>query len=106
MRIREAIEKDFDAIWPIFHEIVVAGETYAYAQDTTKDEALNIWLTAPRKTYVYEDEGEVLGTYYIKTNQAGPGSHVCNCGYIVSSKARGKAWPRRCACTHKKSALS
>jgi L-amino acid N-acyltransferase YncA len=90
MNIREATEKDFDAIWPIFHEIVSAGETYAYPQDTTKNEALKIWLQAPRKTYVFEDDNKIIGTYYIKTNQSGPGSHVCNCGYMVSSKARGK----------------
>jgi len=90
MNIREATEKDFDAIWPIFHEIVSGGETYAYPQDTTRNEALKIWLNAPRKTYVFEDDNKILGTYYIKTNQSGPGSHVCNCGYMVSSKARGK----------------
>jgi len=32
MNIREATESDFDAIWPIFNEIVSAGETYAYPQ--------------------------------------------------------------------------
>jgi L-amino acid N-acyltransferase YncA len=90
MNIREATEKDFDEIWPIFHEIVSAGETYAYSQDTTKEQALNIWLNAPRKTFVFEENGKILGTYYLKTNQAGPGSHVCNCGYMVSSQARGK----------------
>ena len=90
MNIREAAEKDFDEIWPIFHEIVSAGETYAYSQDTTKEQALNIWLKAPRKTFVFEENGKILGTYYLKTNQAGPGSHVCNCGYMVSSQARGK----------------
>ena len=90
MNIREAAEKDFDEIWPIFHEIVSAGETYAYSQDTTKEQALNIWLKVPRKTFVFEENGKILGTYYLKTNQAGPGSHVCNCGYMVSSKARGK----------------
>jgi ribosomal protein S18 acetylase RimI-like enzyme len=44
----------------------------------------------PRKTFVAEDAGEIVGTYYIKTNQTGPGSHVCNCGYMVASKNRGK----------------
>jgi len=87
--IREAIDSDFEEIWPIFHEIVSAGETYAYAQDTSKKEAENLWMNLPRKTYVAEDDGKILGTYYIKTNQAGAGSHVCNCGYMVSSKARG-----------------
>ena len=90
MNIREASENDFDKIWPIFHEIVSAGETYAYPKNTTKEEALHIWLKAPRKTFVAEENNNILGTYYIKTNQAGPGSHVCNCGYMVSSKARGR----------------
>ena len=90
MNIREANESDFDAIWPIFNEIVSAGETYGYSQNTTKKEAKKLWLLTPRKTYVVEDGNEILGTYFIKTNQAGPGSHVCNCGYMVSSKARHK----------------
>ena len=90
MDIREASKEDLNDIWPIFHEVVSTGETYAYPQDTTKDQALDIWLTTPRKTFVFEENGKVLGTYYLKTNQGGPGSHVCNCGYMVSSQARGK----------------
>ncbi len=90
MKIREATEADFEKIWPIFHEIVSAGETYGYPQNTSKEEARRLWMHLPRRTFVAEEEGEILGTYYIKTNQPGPGSHVCNCGYMVSSKARGK----------------
>lgn len=37
-----------------------------------------------------EDDSGILGTYYIKTNQGGPGNHVCNCGYMVTIAARGK----------------
>ena len=90
MHIREATEADFDEIWPIFHEIVAAGETYAFPQNTSKEEAKRLWMQVPRKTYVAEEEGQILGTYFIKTNQTGGGSHVCNCGYMVSSKARGR----------------
>ena len=50
----------------------------------------NIWLEVPLKTYLVEDDSGILGTYYIKTNHAGPGNHVCNCGYMVASAARGK----------------
>ena len=89
MNVREATRADFDQIWPIFHEIAVAGATYAYPRDTTKEQALKLWIDSPRKTYVFEEDGKILGTYYIKTNQAGPGDHVCNCGYMVSSTARG-----------------
>lgn len=90
MNIREATREDFDQIWPIFREIAVAGETYAYPRDITKEQAINQWLDVPGKTFVVEEAGRILGTYYIKTNQAGPGDHVCNCGYMVSSAARGR----------------
>ena len=90
MIIREAKESDFDEIWLIFHEISAVGETYAYPRDITREEAIRVWIELPRKTYVAEEDKKICGTYYIKTNQLGGGSHVCNCGYMVSSKARGK----------------
>lgn len=90
MDIREANEIDFDQIWPIFHEIVSAGDTYSIDRNTRREEALNLWLRKPQKTFVVEDRGEILGTYYIKANHPGPGSHVCNCGYMVASRARGR----------------
>src|SRR5204863_306667 len=34
--------------------------------------------------------GEILGSYYLKPNFEGPGSHICNCGYVVAAHARGK----------------
>lgn len=90
MSIRIATRNDFDQIWPIFHEIAAAGETYAYPRDITREQAFETWLDTPRRTYVFEEGEKILGTYFIKTNQAGPGDHVCNCGYMVSSAARGR----------------
>jgi ribosomal protein S18 acetylase RimI-like enzyme len=90
MEIRIATDKNFDAIWPIFHEVASAGETYAYERDTTREQARHLWIELPRETWLAEEAGKVLGAYYIKTNQAGPGSHVCNCGYMVASTARGR----------------
>jgi len=90
MNIRKATEDDFDKIWPIFHEVVSVGETYAYPRDTSKEQALKIWIDIPRITYVFEEDSKVLGTYYLKTNQLGAGDHVCNCGYMVSTEARGR----------------
>lgn len=68
MNIREAEREDFDQIWSIFHEIAAAGETYAYPQDIIREQAVKLWIDIPRKTYVFEEEGKILGTYYIKTN--------------------------------------
>ncbi|QDU33583.1 Acetyltransferase (GNAT) family protein [Poriferisphaera corsica] len=90
MLIREARESDFNDIWPIFEDIVGAGDTYAYERNTGEDEAFEIWMVKPRVTYVVEDNGVILGTYYIVTNQSGPGKHVCNCGYMVARSSRGQ----------------
>lgn len=87
--IREAKTSDHDAIWKIFHEIISSGETYPYPMDTSKEEALNIWIGQPTSTYIAQLDGVTVGTYYIKPNQPGLGSHVCNCGYMVTEKARG-----------------
>ena len=90
MLIREAIAQDFEQIWPIFHAIVSAGDTYGYAPNSSKAQAKNLWMGLPAKTFVAEEDGIILATYYLKSNQAGPGQHVCNCGYMVSPAARGR----------------
>lgn len=90
MNIREATHTDWVSIWPIFQEIILAGDTNAYETSTTKEQAEKIWLQPSAKTFVIEENGNILGTYQLKTNHAGPGKHVCNCGYMVSSLARGK----------------
>ncbi len=88
--IRLATVNDWGAIWPIFQQVVSAGDTYAHDPSTNKEQGLALWLHAPRQTFVYEQDGKILATYYLKTNQAGPGSHVCNCGYMVAANARGR----------------
>ncbi|WP_416885868.1 GNAT family N-acetyltransferase [Marinospirillum sp.] len=90
MQIRLAVAADFEQIWPFFKEIAAAGETYAYPRDLTQQEAAALWMSAPRETYVVEQQGQLVGSYYLKTNQAGPGSHVCNAGYMVAEAARGQ----------------
>ena len=90
MPIREAAPEDFERIWPFFHEIVAAGETFAYAPDTTKEDGLDRWFGQSQKVFVFEEDGAILGTYAIKQNQPGLGGHVSNCGYMVSGEARGR----------------
>jgi len=97
--IREAATADWPSIWPIFSDITKAGDTYAYPVDTDITTAKSLWMNKPERTFVYEEDGEILGTYYLKTNHDGPGEHVCNCGYMVSREARGKGLARK-MCEH------
>jgi len=81
---------DWPAVWTMLEPVFRAGETYAVPREITEQDAHRIWVELPRAVRVAEDEtGTLLGTYYLKANQAGPGDHVANCGYIVSPAARG-----------------
>ncbi|WP_437879850.1 N-acetyltransferase family protein [Pseudomonas sp. LRF_L74] len=90
MNIRPIDEADFDQVWPIIHEVVQARETYALDPEMTREAAWKLWVELPRVTFVAEQDGHILGTYYIKANAAGPGDHVCNAGYMTAAAARGQ----------------
>lgn len=91
---------DFASFWPTFQSIVQAQETYAIDPDISYEAAQQLWCKAPKASLVVKDEsGQLLGTYYLKANAAGPGNHVCNCGYMVTPAARGKG-VARAMCEH------
>lgn len=70
---------------------LASGDTYAFAPDSSEEDIFNLWVQAPLATYVAcLDDGSIVGTYFLKANQPGLGSHVCNCGYVVAPCARGQ----------------
>jgi ribosomal protein S18 acetylase RimI-like enzyme len=88
--IQVARAGDWPHIWAILEPVFRAGETYSFARDITEQQAHHAWMELPAKTFVcVTSADEVIGTYYLKANQPGQGSHVCNCGYVVSGNARG-----------------
>jgi ribosomal protein S18 acetylase RimI-like enzyme len=54
-----------------------------------REEALAYWLHPDARTYVFEDNGSVVGTYVLRPNQPALGSHVANAGFMVSPESRG-----------------
>ena len=90
MRMRPAQMDDANAIWHIIGPVIRAGETYALDRDMTEADALAYWLGHDRETFVAEQDGEIIGTYFIRANQAGGGKHICNCGYVTSAAASGR----------------
>ena len=99
MHIRAAAAGDADAIWAILESTIRSGETYTLPVDLTRDEALAYWMAPAHEVFVAEELGEVLGTYFLKTNQRGGGSHVANCGYITAAHATGRG-VARAMCAH------
>ena len=97
MTIRKATRQDDDAIWRVLEPIFREGETYPIDPNCTREDALDYWFQAKKTIYVFEDGGDILGTYYICANSTGPADHVCNCGYAVHPAARGQGIARQLA---------
>lgn len=90
MRIREYADDDWPSVWPIFREVVAAGETYAYDPDWSSGEARAAWVEAPPgHTVVACDGPRVLGTAKMGPNRPGRGSHVSTASFMVAGEARG-----------------
>ncbi|RED97869.1 GNAT family N-acetyltransferase [Marinoscillum furvescens] len=97
--IRKATRADYDAVWEIFHQVIQSGDTYVFDPQTPKADLEKHWFADYMHTYVYEAAGEVLGTYILKPNQLGRGSHVANGSYMVHPKAHGQGIGKK-LCAH------
>jgi L-amino acid N-acyltransferase YncA len=93
--IRRAREADWPALWPIWHDIVAAADTYAYDPATSYEDARRNWLAPePDEAWLATADGRVGGTYHLAPNQAGPGAHVANASYMVVADVRGQGLGR------------
>jgi hypothetical protein len=70
--------------------IIREAATYALDPDMSETAAIAYWMGDDKETFVAEEDGVVLGIYYMRPNQAGWGRHVCNCGYMTHAAARGR----------------
>ena len=95
MLIRLVNPRDTPAIWSIIEPIIRAGDTYTLDQTMSEKDALACWLGSGKETFVAEEDGVILGTYYMRPNQAGGGGHVCNCGFMTDPNAMGRGVARR-----------
>jgi ribosomal protein S18 acetylase RimI-like enzyme len=97
IEIRPATHSDKPGVWEIIKTVIAGGDTYVFDPETPEEEMLAYWFSPEKFVYVAEDDGEILGTYWIKPNQPGLGSHVGNGAYMVSPKVKGKGIGRMMA---------
>jgi len=97
IRLRPARPEDSEALWSMLEPVIRAGETYALPRDLSRDKALHFWLGPGHEVFVAfdpETPASLLGTYFLRANQQGGGSHVANCGYITARQAEGQGVAR------------
>ena len=88
LTIRDATDRDRDAIWEIFRATVAPGDSFVYDPNTPRDEAEAYWFAKGTRTYVAERDGKVVGSYILRPNRPGLGNHVSNAGFMVAPAAR------------------
>ena len=99
MIVRSAGPGDADPIWRVLEPTIRAGETYALPADWSRAETLAYWLAPDHEVFVAEDDGAILGTYYLRPNQRGGGAHVANCAFATAPAAMGRG-VARAMCAH------
>jgi ribosomal protein S18 acetylase RimI-like enzyme len=99
MIIRPPTAADMYAIWEILEPTIRAGETVPLPRDMPRDEALGYWFSAGHEVFVAEEDGTIIGTYYLRANQTGSGAHIANCGYMTATHATGRG-VARAMCRH------
>ena len=99
VNIRSAASDDWPRIWAILEPVIRAGDTYALPQSWHEDQAQTYWFQTGNEVFVAEVDDSLVGTYYLRPNARGGGSHVANCGYMTAPAARGKG-VARAMCLH------
>jgi GNAT superfamily N-acetyltransferase len=94
--IRPVAESDRGKVVEIARALVVNADTYAFDPDVGDDELWAYFAPSSRGDgFVAEADGDVVGTFVIRPNQPGPGSHVANASFAVAADARGMGVGRR-----------
>jgi L-amino acid N-acyltransferase YncA len=94
LSLRQATASDSGSIWDIFHAVVAPGDTYVFDPNISREEALAYWLDSSARCYVAERDGIIVGTYILRPNQPGLGSHVANAAFMVAPSERGLGFGR------------
>jgi L-amino acid N-acyltransferase YncA len=87
--IREATDADWPRIHPFWAAIVDDGETYAYPEGLTSEQARGLWFGQGR-VVVATDGDTVLGSATTGPNRPGRGGHVATASFMVDPRHAGR----------------
>ena len=91
MLIRTAEGQDWPRIHPFFSSIIAAGETYAFPEGLSLEEARPWWMEKPPGQTVVAVEGDaLLGSAKMGPNRPGRGAHVATASFLVDPAHQGR----------------
>lgn len=99
MLIADTTTEDWPRIWPFFHQIVQAGETFTYDLDLNEQAGRETWVLGPpgRTVVAVDPAGDVVGSAHMGPNRGGPGAHVATASFMVDERHAGRGVGRALA---------
>jgi len=108
MLIRRATAADWPQIWPLWHRVVAAGDTYMWSPETGEPAARRLWMQPPPAVVYVVTAGSAepaggdrppvaWATAVLKPNNTGLGDHVANASFMVHPQRAGLGVGRRLA---------
>ena len=92
----EQRHEHWPSVWRILEPTFRAGESYPLPQDVSEDAARDYWIKKDGYNGVaFKKTGAIIGVYYLRPDQGGPGDHICNAGYVVGEASRGRGLASR-----------
>jgi L-amino acid N-acyltransferase YncA len=80
---------DWPGVWAVLEPVFRAGETFPHDPAISEAEARASWVERSQAVMVaVEEQGIVVGTYYLRPNSLSLGAHVANAGYAVAEHTR------------------
>jgi L-amino acid N-acyltransferase YncA len=88
--VRPLVADDWGRVFEIFRAVVEEGETYAYPDGLTSEEARALWVEGPPGAAIVAlRDGVILGTAKFGPNRPSRGSHVATASFMVAAESRG-----------------
>jgi len=100
LEFAKATAADWPGIWPVFHSVIAAGDTYAFPPDMDETAAREAWMlpgTSRSITYAARLDGVIVATAILRPNAIGLGDHIANAAWMVSPSVRGRGVGRQFA---------
>ena len=92
------VERDaFEQLWPILEPVIREGATYPLPTTLDAGAAEAYWFATGNHVFAAEQDGQIVGTYYLRANQRGGGAHVANAGFMTAPTQRSRGIARAMA---------
>ena len=85
---------DYEAVSDLFLSVIATGDTYVFAPTDDSLYCQTAWIDPAQEVWVLELSGIIVGTYVLKPNYPGLGSHIANASFMVSPSAIGQGFGR------------